>query len=199
MMPVSEQDLEVLEAYLDDALSEAEVTDLRRRLAELPELAAAMDQVRAQRQTRQAMWQGMEPDDAAVERLVQRITASVHRHQRWAYVLRRWQLPTAAAACIIVGFLLGWLGRGGPRGDEVVGGGPTIPGVHFINQGSNQRSMVEPEERGSGPFAVAVQDPSGRVVAVQRFQTREEAQRFVESLSRSRSVQNAPPSSQVAP
>ena len=50
-MAVTENDLEMLESYLDDALEGAQVEGLRARLADDQELRAALEQIRHERAT----------------------------------------------------------------------------------------------------------------------------------------------------
>src|SRR5690349_663987 len=111
-MPVlSEQDLEQLEAYVDGELSTSDEDALRARLAAEPILAEAMRRVRADRDIRMAVWKGYEPDEAAVARLIARIDASVDRTTNWAYTLRNLKRVSAAAACIVLGVLIGRVGN----------------------------------------------------------------------------------------
>src|SRR5687768_16722993 len=62
---VSDNDLQLLEGYLDDALTEAEIDALRQRLAVEPALSAALVQLRGERSLRQSFWQELEPAEAA--------------------------------------------------------------------------------------------------------------------------------------
>ena len=53
MNSASENDLELLESYLDDELTGRELEALRQRLSSEPQLAVAIDELKSQRQMRQ--------------------------------------------------------------------------------------------------------------------------------------------------
>jgi anti-sigma factor RsiW len=109
---VNETDLELLETYLDGELPMSEAEGLWRRLAVEPELSAELDQLRADRADRALVWAKHEPDDAAAEAVSDRVSAAVHR-RRWIEGIRRTLVyATSAAACIVVGFQIGWFERG---------------------------------------------------------------------------------------
>src|SRR5260221_3807105 len=81
-MAVTENDLELLESYLDDALEIGEVDALRARLSGDGELVAALDQIRSERAARRSFFGTLEPDDAAVGTLVTKIQESAARQKR---------------------------------------------------------------------------------------------------------------------
>ena len=60
---VSESDLDLLEAYLDDTLSVELVQHIDGRLSEEPDLMAALDVLRMDRAARIAAFQSMAPED----------------------------------------------------------------------------------------------------------------------------------------
>src|SRR5436190_17786800 len=105
-MPVTDQQLEMLEAYLDGELPAEQEAACRRQIEAETELSAALDALRAEHDSRVVVWSSYEPSDAAVARLIERVEAAVDRHNVWAYRLARWRIPSAAAACILVGFLV---------------------------------------------------------------------------------------------
>src|SRR2546421_7995277 len=115
-MPVSETDLELLETYLDDELSAEEGDALRRRLASEPVLVTAMDQLRQDRALRQQAFGTMEPADcetvAATETIVRSLRQAATRDKVWSERRHLIRQISAAAACIIVGVLVGWFGHG---------------------------------------------------------------------------------------
>lgn len=111
MDAVVEQDLDLLEEYLDGALTPDEVERLQFRLAAEPGLAAALAEAREQRETRAAVWNALEPSDAEVQRLVSRVAAAGRRRATWNRVQRYTRFATTAAACLLIGFFAGWLGR----------------------------------------------------------------------------------------
>src|SRR5580658_7816338 len=99
----SETDQELLEAYLDDALGPDEVERAALRLAQEPELAAALDEMRAQRRQRAAIWAALEPSEAAASTLSQSMLRSIRRRRMMARLSWGSRLGGAAAACILVG------------------------------------------------------------------------------------------------
>src|SRR4051812_3978762 len=116
-MPVTDDQLELLEAYVDGELPVAEEDAVRRRLESEPALHQVLDGLRGEREVRAAVWRSYEPSDASVRRLVATIERKVDANTIWSHRLSRWRLPLATAACILVGFGIGWIGRGS--------GGPT--------------------------------------------------------------------------
>src|SRR5215813_11351804 len=109
-MSLSDDQIELLECYIDGELPANDEDALRRRLESEPLLASALESLRQERQTRMAVWQGCEPSEASVKRLIAKVGAAVDRHNVWAYRLARYRIPFAAAACILIGFTVGWLG-----------------------------------------------------------------------------------------
>jgi hypothetical protein len=119
---VSEQDLELLEEYLDGALAPDEIGRLCARLAAEPALSAELDELRAARATRAAVWTSLEPSEADAMRFAARVAGAARRQDRWSRVGVYARFGSAAAACLLVGFFLGWLGR-----DR----GPTAPALNM--------------------------------------------------------------------
>src|SRR5688500_3472659 len=67
--PVLDPDFELLENYLDGELTPAEVQRLEHRLVLEPDLSAALGRMSAEHAVRQAVWQSMEPGEAAARSL----------------------------------------------------------------------------------------------------------------------------------
>ena len=80
-----------------------------------------MDSLRGDRAVRAEVWKTFEPTTQQVERLVQRVHASVDRNSIWAARLGKLRVVSSAAACILVGFLIGRVAN--RPGDATVGGG----------------------------------------------------------------------------
>src|SRR3954447_26911698 len=110
---LSEHDYELIECYLDDELSPAEVDDLRKRIADEPELAAAMEQVRFEREARQTLFAAREPDAQSVQRLISGVGKDVRRQVGREWTRRAMKFVSSAAALLLVGFFSGYLSRGG--------------------------------------------------------------------------------------
>ena len=183
-MPVSDDQLEILECYVDGELPAGEEDLLRRRLESEPTLASALDALRQERDVRAAVWKSFEPDAKTVQRLVSRVEQAVDRHNAWAYRIAKYRIPFAAAACILIGFLVGWVGRGGPApvttGTDVVAQAPPVGAVPVAPAPGGITTV---NNRLAGPVELPIVDEYGRVVAVQRFKSREDANKFVEDLN----------------
>ncbi len=82
MNPVGELDQEALSDYLDDALSPAQVQNVMLRLADEPELAAAMHELRAGRVLRAAAWRSMEPGPVELTGVINSVASAVRGDHR---------------------------------------------------------------------------------------------------------------------
>jgi anti-sigma factor RsiW len=186
-MVISDNDLELLETYLDGALDAAETESVRRRLRDEPQLVTALEELRGQRAARQAVWRAMEPDQATADRLTWRIRGGIAKELSSPAVAsprRRWdswqiaRVGSAAAACVVLGFFIGWVGRAHhsnvslqPAGEEPMA----------VNK-TDTTSTAMP----TGPISVPVSDEYGRVVAFQKFDNAADARAFTEGLNRAR-------------
>jgi hypothetical protein len=112
MNSVNENDLELLESYLDDELTGRELEALRQRLSSEPQLAVAIDELKSQRQMRQQFFGACEPDQMSVARLVQSVNQNVTRELAWAERNRSLRSWGSLAACLLVGLFLGRAMRG---------------------------------------------------------------------------------------
>lgn len=189
MNPIPEFDLELLEAYLDDALSPGQVQHVAQRLLAEPELAAAMHDLRAERALRTAVWRMMEPSETRVSSVADRVAREVRRRERWRRLFRAARTASAVAAAVAV-FCGGWfLGHSGsdPVAGEVPLGRLPSSGVSTIHSAAHL----------PGLFEVPLKDPSGHVIAVQKFAREEEARQFNDDLmkyeTRRRDVQRGGP------
>jgi hypothetical protein len=164
-MAVCDQDFELLEALYDGELSAEEAAEMHRRIESEPELAEVAALARNDRELRVAAFASYEPDDAVADGFATRVLASlrtglrlggrVHRFAGLKYQVRP---AVAAAALLLIGFGIGWMGRGG--GDVVL---PTVD---------------------AGPAEVALTDSTGQVMAIQKFQDPQQAQDFTDDLRR---------------
>jgi anti-sigma factor RsiW len=167
-MALSETDLELLETYLDGELADAEANALRDRLRTEPLLAGALQAFRDERQMRAAMWAGLEPSDRSVATLMARVEKKVDDHWMWASRLYKLKMVTAAAACILVGFIVGRVGKT----TEQMG-----PGAVQIVTTSNSNDNRAPVTTvvASGPVNVPIVNELGQVVSVRHFDSQEQA------------------------
>ncbi len=184
---MSDSDIDLLEMYLDDAMTPEEAEALRRRVAESPGLSEALSRLRDERAARQAVWQALEPNDVEIGRLIGRVRQSIRHREHWT---RRWQvfrIGTAAAACLAFGFFGGWLGRGAsPTVDPA---GPAVTGVASLPPAGAGNAGHQLDSPG---FHVVLTDLAGRAVAVQTFDTPEKAREFVEDVDRMQNRQTRP-------
>jgi anti-sigma factor RsiW len=168
-MTINENDLDLLQEYLDGEMRMAECEGLWRRLSVEPELAAELDRLRADAAIRQVVWSSLEPDESAAVVLESRIMRASRRHDLMAGLQRGLTIATTAAACILFGFTVGWFGREhNPAG--AAGGSPNVVQV----------SNGQPE---GGRFVVDVRDGGGSVKVP--FDTLEEAKQFEEDFAQS--------------
>jgi anti-sigma factor RsiW len=167
-MAVNDNDLELLDAYLDDALEPSEIESLRARLTADAALVATLEQIRAERTMRRNLFVALEPDAAAVTALVANVRRSViERNRQPGHWLRPARFAVAAAACVAIGFFSrGLFDRPQPKDNVAAGKGETA---------AVQRVTT---------YEVKIRDDAGRVVAVQRFDSIDKAREFAADLSR---------------
>lgn len=168
-MALTESDLELLERYLDDALDERDRDAARARLAGEHEWIAALEQLRSERVMRQAMFAALEPSPDEVERLVRRVAGGIERRRSFAKVLRAARYISAAAACFVVGFFVHAIFFAHPPAGEQPAARPV----------SHKAASVRAVET----FEVTLRDESGKVIAVQRFDSLAKAQEFANDVS----------------
>jgi hypothetical protein len=181
-MSINESDIELLETYLDGQMGLSEAEGLWRRLSVEKDLAAALVDLRAQREIRMAVWQSMEPSEPAAAALADRVNRSIHARTFWEYARRGVSYAVAAAACIVLGVQIGRMGPGG--GTSGLAAGPA--------QQSAAQEVSMADHPSHGAFQVAIRDPNGNVIATPRFDTRQEAIDFVADLSSAQSRTASP-------
>jgi anti-sigma factor RsiW len=186
-MSVNDQDLELLETYLDDELSPSEQESLRRRLSSEPPLAAAMETLRDQRQMRSQWLSAAEPSGDEIERLITSVRKSITREQLWGQRAKWIRRATAMAACLVVGIIGGYGLRGfnntpGANYPTAIVNGQTP--VSFEQQQPPEPISFNPVNVGTlsnstgGPYQIRIVDDAGHLLGVQRFQTADQAQQF---------------------
>lgn len=153
----SEQDLDLLETWLDGELPAGEAEALQARLGSEPELAAALAQLRSDREARSAMFTSLAGSSAQAETILTNVKrlASTGERRRWA--MRAVRYISAAAACLLVGFAAGWFGRA-----------RNVP--------------VAPSAPAQAVYEVGLSDQSGQV-AWQKFDSPEKARAFARDLA----------------
>ena len=181
MNAVPEQDVESLEEYLDGALPPADAERVRERLGREPEFAAALAQLEAERAARAAVWAALEPSDTEARRFANRVTTAARRQETWRRVGRRARFGSAAAACLMVGYLFGWANHESGPGPRPPG---NVPGTGVNTIGSGGDRVGSPAGRYRVPVGY---DEQGRPI-MQAFDNLEDARRFAEELRRLRDV-----------
>jgi S1-C subfamily serine protease len=122
---VTEQDLDLLEEYLDGELAPDEADRVRARLTGEPQLAAALEDIRSQRDIRAALWRENEPSEGEAQAFAARVVTAARKQDNWTRIGRYARFGSAAAACLLVGFFAGWLGRDKGSGVAIGQIGPT--------------------------------------------------------------------------
>ena len=177
-MQLTENDLELLETYLDGELSPAEAAALRERLGASEELSGALAMLRAERATRGVVWRSFEPSALEVDRLTDRLERSIGQpvHPLLDRIIRIGRVVTAAAACLVMGIAIGRIGNGP---------GPVIAPGGGSGQVAGAGGSSAPAEV---PADVIFTDDTGRIF-VQRFKSAAAARQFVEELNNLRQQQ----------
>ena len=140
MAPIDEQDLELLETYLDDELTVDARASLARRLERESALSSSLEALRAERFIRQQAFESLTPDEKTSHQFAWNVLSRlkvgedvspatsvfVAKRGRLQNILR---IASTAAASIIVGFLVGWVTRGpwgsGVSDNNVINAAPT--------------------------------------------------------------------------
>jgi anti-sigma factor RsiW len=170
---IGELDLELLEDYLDDASSPAQVQHVGERLAAEPELASAMHELRAARMLRVASWRSLGPCETEAAKLADRVIASIRREDRLRKAWASLRVGSIAAALVGI-FVIGWLLRGRASPSSLQAGDSVVQPVAVEH-------AVALSELG-GPFHVALLDQEGRLVPVQKFSRADDARQFAHDL-----------------
>ena len=197
MNRVPDQDLMLLESYLDDELSANEVEALRERLIEEPDLADALVELRAARGARQKVFGAMEPGELAVSDVVASVQKTVRNRLRWNTRVRESLRYVAAAACVTIGVMIGSKATqpampplsvgpgavatsGGPAGNAAPSASPwNYPGPAMPVQFEPIYQPVQPRET---PRVVVLRDARGEIVAAYPMENAAEARRFIDEL-----------------
>lgn len=178
MNAISEFDLQLLEDYLDDALSPAQVEHVARRMGDEPELALAMHELRAARVLRAAAWRALEPTAAQAAGVTRRVTNAVRRSDRSHRLWRGALVGTGVAAALAV-FVTGWSLRG-PAGSPVP---RQIAREHKpVIIPSQPVATIRNAPAPAAAFHVALLDSHGNVIPVQKFTKADDARQFAQDL-----------------
>ena len=163
---MSDEDLEILENYLDGALSPREADRVTRRAALDPEWAAALDSLRAERAVRQAVWESGEPDFPAAHAAGRAAVAAAVRSDRYVRLARLFRRVSGVAAGVLIAFAGGWVARG------------------LRSSPAPAPAQVMSGTRAATEFQVALTDDGGNIIAVQHFSDPTRARAFAEDVGR---------------
>jgi anti-sigma factor RsiW len=182
-MPTTENDIELLHAYLDGELPTAECEGLWRRLAIERDLVAELDGLRADHALRSMVWRGLEPDEVSVARVEAEVMRASRREDIMGWVHNALRITASAAALILFGFSVGWMGHDRAHG---------ITPLPSPNSGSSTINTASSPLGGGGSasakVAVQIKDRTGKVIAVKEFDNMDEAQRFVRDVQAAQSA-----------
>lgn len=156
---MNETELDILETWLDGELGPVEANDLQKRLTGDPELSAALAGLRHERELRSAHFSAIESSDSESHDFLNRVEANLARRRRWILYAQFARAAGAIAACMAIGFGVGWIGRGSPATPA----NPTAA---------------------SPVYQVNISDESGRVIGVQHFNSADQAREFSDDLGR---------------
>jgi hypothetical protein len=203
-MAVNENDLELLQAYLDGEMPMSECEGLWRRLAVEQALAAELDQMRAEVATRQVVWTSLEPGDSALAELEKNILRGARKQNLRSMSNRAFKGLATVAACLLFGFGIGWWGRDKYPALNI----ENHLAVHDPNPGSTAgfgSGIQSPFATAptTGKFMVNIRDASGKLIASPQFNTYDEARQFADDFAKqqaarmeSRDVPAAPSTSE---
>jgi hypothetical protein len=94
------------------------------------------------------------------------------------------RIASGIAACIVLGFVFGWVGRGSGTGQQDMN--------LFVSTGTSASPVVgQPQQSGNGPTAVSfpIRDQHGNVLGYQKFDSPQRANEFIEDLMRAQQRQ----------
>ena len=211
VMSVVDLDFEMLEAFLDGGLSEAQAEAVRQKLASDPAFGKALEELVAERSTREQFYASLQRHDSDEDQLVDRLLAGVEKaldqdeHRRLAASDRRRMIRyiSAAAACVLFSFSAGWIGHRhvsdqpmlmsqnmnqAEIGDSKFGIGTMLTSLSRPggNGGAGDGVAAESYPKMATPshsgVDVALTDPAGRVLARQHFDSADDAREFVRDV-----------------
>jgi anti-sigma factor RsiW len=200
-MAVNDNDIELLDSYLDGELPMSECEGLWRRLAVEPELAAELDRLRADAATRQIVYSSLEPADDILASLQRNILKSARKESLRATYNRYVRRFATIAACLLFGVSIGWWGNATyptfAHGWLTPGGNSSMASAGNTLLGVAPVTSVPAAPHGK--FIVNIRDGSGQVIATQQFNTYDEAKQFVDDYAKSQAGRSESHGSPVAP
>src|SRR5580704_1564090 len=141
-MAVNDNDLELLHEYVDGELPVAECEGLWRRLAIERDLMGELDRLRADHAVRTMVWNSLEPEESTVARLEAKIMRATRREDFMSWGSNILRITASAAALILFGFTVGWMGR------------DRYPGVPVVAHPSQGESAIATSNVGESPASL---------------------------------------------
>jgi hypothetical protein len=175
-MNVSDSDFSMLELMLDGELPEEAAETLRASMQHDKDLAAAWESLQTQRAARLTMWHEDQPSQQRANMVASRVMREIRVGQawnRWGWVSR---LVGTVAACVVLGFALGWYGRG--------------------TRSAGPAPMAQDT---AADYRVELTDETGRAVAAQTFHSLDKAVEFANDVDQWRTAQRRGGGSMVVP
>ena len=201
-MNLSDEEIELLDRYLDNDLSEAEAVGLEAKLRTNPELRSELAALKEHRALRVEAFASMEATEVEAQQLQWYIRGAMRQQEgsgresvRWFDRAGGWVgRLSKVAAVLVVGFFVGYAFRGGsiagPGNDSTV----LVPRPVAGGSGVMPVTLTNSSPKNVGGYAVQITDQFGKVVGVQQFKTLQEARDFANDLNsaqqRKRQLQN---------
>jgi anti-sigma-K factor RskA len=175
-MAVNDNDMDLLHEYVDGELPVAECEGLWRRLAIEREMAAELERLRADHAVRAMAWKSLEPEESTVARLEAKIMRASRREDFMSWAGNALRIGASAAALILFGVSVGWMGK------DRYGGAPVVSHSTPSDVPHTASSVLD----GTTPamkYNVELRDRSGKLLApIQEFDTLEEARQFAHDV-----------------
>ena len=110
-MAVTDQDLELMEQWLDGELPEGQTEALRARISSEPEMGQVLDRLRGDRHMRSQIFAALEPTNHDVDALINNVRGAVRKEEVWAWRYRALRQVSGIAAAVAMVFTAGWISR----------------------------------------------------------------------------------------
>ena len=182
-MAMTDNDIELLHAYLDGELPTAECEGLWRRLAIERDLVTELDHLRADHAMRSMVWSSLEPDDVSVARLQAKLMRSTRREDIFDWANNALRIFASAAALILFGIAVGWMGHDRMHGVPVIANPMTTT--------SNQPVPAGFDTPTAPKYQLIFKDQAGKPAAVMNFNSKDEAERFLRDFQAQSATPNA--------
>jgi hypothetical protein len=156
-MAVTDQELELMEQWLDGELPEGQAEALRARISGEPELAQVVDRLRGDRKMRAAIFSALEPANHDVDALINNVRRAVRKEEVWGSRMRILRNVSGVAAALAMVFFAGWISRSklhvGPLPESINLPSPAIV-VYVPNPSAGPTPANAPAENvGTGSLA----------------------------------------------